>query len=354
MPAPSQAMISLLASPHALIHDEAHLRKLIKGGKLKGIDEGSVEATVAKVQGVGAERREAIQQYVDKLAREFPDPRFERLGFNLVATKIPNALAIHVREDDSYAIGLDPTIHEMLTWLLVTAHWAYQRKEPEIFLQLAVNFVRLGFLNMDLPPENEDSMTLFVRAIRPEHEQMGSWTLAIAAAFLVGHEMGHIYLGHFHNGKPFKMQFVPAKAEKDAVAGFSAAHEHEADEWAAKAVLQISKTGIWENVLARTLPSILFSIIAVIDDLYWPTTPLATHIRQSHPPASLRAEKLQQIGAIDKEIPFPDELAALFALSDWITSKRLEPKFQEFAQKHREHYARLGLSAGVASNSQSG
>jgi hypothetical protein len=338
-------MASLRAYPHALLHDEKNLKKLIEEGRLSPnrLPPEAPDALFVHIQQEVDGRRRAILDFMGTLGQEFPNVRFAQVGFDFIATQIPNAFAIHVSEDNSYAIGLDPTLHETFTWLVVAAHWTFLRGKADVFMQLVVDLVRLSFLNLPAPPEKGDWLTQFAQAMIAEYEDLGlgHWVSAILARFLVAHEMGHIYLGHFDKGQAQKMRFVPTRGAEDEVTGFDTAEENQADDWAAKAVLQLAKTGVLENVLARTAPAILFSILALVEDLYWPSTALGVHMRRTHPPAAERAAALGRIGALQVAIPFPDELNILFALPELISVLRATPRFQEIARMHREFYSEL-------------
>jgi hypothetical protein len=345
-------MLSLRASPHALLHDEGNLKKLIEEGRLSpgGVPPETPDALFASIHQMVDGRRKAILDFMAALAREYPNVRFAELGFDFIATRIPNAFAIHASEDNSYAIGLDPTLHEMFTWLVLAAQWTFRRGQTDAFVQLVVDFVRLSFLNLPAPPEKRAVYSQFVKVMLKENEAvgLGDWVLAILARFLVAHEMGHVYLGHFNKGRAKKMRFVPASGREDEVSGFDTEDEYQADDWAAKGVLQLAKTGVVENLVARTAPAVFFSILAMVEDLCRPTTALGAHMRRTHPPAAERAAALRRIGVLQKPIPLPEELSILFALPELISSQRATPRFQKLARMHREHYAGLWASGAVA------
>src|SRR2546428_13905503 len=134
----TSAMASLKAFSHALIHDEKNLKEAVERGDMSRgrVPPKAPAQLLDKIQHDVSSRRRAIVDFIGILAREYPNPRFARLGFDFIATRIPNAFAIHVRADDSYAIGLDPTIHEMLTWLVLGSHWAHRNNHAKDFIQI--------------------------------------------------------------------------------------------------------------------------------------------------------------------------------------------------------------------------
>jgi hypothetical protein len=274
---------------------------------------------------------------IDDYRKAHPCRRLDNLEFEFVDSGTPNAVVSHVRADKSFAIGMDPRLDGVLAWLIDFAYVTYRKNAPEEFLQIVTDSVQSTFLRIPLSQKANAFYLNYVKVAESCRPSWRDWIGPMVAKFLIGHEIGHIYLDHFANGQAACLRLNPQVDRDDEISAFDYRLEFEADAWAANSMIGGGTGGVLSNLTSRTIPSILFSIFAVIDDLYEPSTTIATTLQKSHPPAWERATELSKIGALAPDVKIPmKDLDALFHISGFINSARLSPNFQEFAGRFRK------------------
>lgn len=285
-------------------------------------------------------RKEELKHYrqiIDDYRRAHPCPRFDNLGFEFADIGTPNAVAVHVKSDNSFAIGMDPRLHAVGAWLIDLAYITYRQNVPEDFIHMVAHSVQTAFLGAPLSEEHNAFYLQVIAHTEANPPVWRDWLGLMVGQFLVGHELGHIYLDHFATGKATLLRLNPQADRDDEISAFAHQQEYAADAWAATSLKGRGTGSVVFNLTARAIPAILFSVFAVIEELHEPKGTMAAALRKSHPRASERAERLRKIGAPASDLKMPlRDLEALFQLADYIDEARRSPAFQQLRSQFRE------------------
>ena len=169
-------------------------------------------------------REKARQDYrrvIDDYRTAHPCPRFDNLEFEFVDSGTPNAVAVHVKTDNSFAIGMDPRLDAVGAWLIDFAYVAYRQNTPEEFLQIVAHSVQSTFLGVPLSEEVNAFYLRYVALAKSNGAVWRDWIGQAVAQFLIGHELGHIYLDHFATAKAACLRLNPQTDQDDEISAFA-------------------------------------------------------------------------------------------------------------------------------------
>ncbi len=247
-----------------------------------------------------------VRQFFTDMGGRYPRSGFDRLGFVFFNTDSPDAIALHDREDDSYAIGLDYGMIGLFAFTFTPLlHSRLRNLENLTWVSALVDIVLLQFHGYREGVQRRS----YSRMIEGHYlNEVGSLALQMVVKFVLAHELGHIHLGHFKDQQATRLNALGTGGESEEISTFAHAAEYEADAWAAQVLRQLAGPGAVEVALAHYVPAIYFGIFALAKALYVPRTPLGRHIRDAHPDPWQRAQRL-----LPTDVPgtgAPDPLAS--------------------------------------------
>jgi len=278
-------------------------------------------------------QRAAARKYIAELAKRNGDsPLISRIGFEFIKCATPNAFAYHEPADDSFAIGLDPGLQSLFALLFHAARLAVYFGQEDWFIALVNNLVKSHFFGW--PIEGlEEGILLLDKFTGPMDRHWADWSGYIGVCFLVGHEVGHMQLGHLQLNQAPRFRMALDRDSQGEITAFDHQCEFEADEWSANQLIQASDETLSSRVGACTMPAIFMSLMAMIEDAFLPVDSVGRIQRKSHPPAQERAQRLAKIGAAvvrDRSVLVGD-IGRLFELPAAIESIRQSWQFQTAA-----------------------
>jgi hypothetical protein len=278
-------------------------------------------------------QRAAARKYIAELAKRNGDsPLISRIGFEFIKCATPNAFALHEAVDDSFAIGIDPGLQSLFALLFHAARLAVYFGREDWFIALVNNLVKSHFYGWPIEGLEEGILSLD-EVTGPMDRHWADWSGYIAVCFLVGHEVGHVQLGHLQRNQAPRCRMAPDQDSEGEITAFDHQCEFEADEWSANQLIQAQDGPVSSRVGACTMPAIFMSLMAMIEDAFLPVDPVGSIQRKSHPPAQERAERLAKIGAaaIRDHSMLGDDVRRLFELPAAIESIRQSWQFQTAA-----------------------
>lgn len=312
MPRPSLAAIQLRHLHKNYMYGRANVEKIMAAGQgewLKRLlaDAGMTSMDPADVAEAMEKRQlEKAKLHIMRLLGECDSFRGP-VSFEFVDTQTPNGFAAWHPDDDSHAIGLDPSMWAVFSALTFAAGFAEMTKNPAVLIDAARAHAISAFLKGANPPSEVEEVSLRMhRNAPPILRELESLSESFYVTFLLAHEVAHIELGHLRAADTKRMQFDPASAAIP-ISALDWEKEFAADRWALDAMLRIAA---WDNVqrtLAVTLPVIYFDLAALLETMYAPTKDIGRVLRATHPPPRERANRCFQWRATHREIP-PDDL----------------------------------------------
>jgi hypothetical protein len=278
-------------------------------------------------------QRAAARKYIAELARRNGDsPLISRIGVEFIKCATPNAFAYHEPSDDSFAIGLDPGLQSLFALLFHAARLGVYFGQGDWFIAFVNNLVKSHFFGWPIEGLEEGILSLD-KFTTPMDRHWADWSGYIAVCFLVGHEAGHVQLGHLQRNQAPRFRMAPDRDSEGEITAFDHRCEFEADEWSANQLIQASDGTVSSRIGACTMPAIFMSLMAMIEDAFLPVDPVGSIQRKSHPSAHKRAERLAKIGADvvrDRSVLVGD-IGRLFELPAAIETIRQSWQFQTAA-----------------------
>jgi len=278
-------------------------------------------------------QRAAARKYIAELAKRNGDsPLISRIGFEFVKCATPNAFAYHEPVDDSFAIGVDPGLQSLFALLFHAARLAVYFGQEDWFISFVNNLVKSHFFGWPIEGLEEEILSRDAFT-GPMDRHWADWSGYIAVCFLVGHEVGHVQLGHLQRNQAPRFRMAPDRESDGEITAFDHQREFEADEWSANQLIQASDDTLSSRVGACTMPAIFMSLMAMIEDAFLPVDPVGRIQRNSHPPAQERAQRLAKIGAAvvrDRSV-LGGDIGRLFELPAAIETIRQSQQFQTAA-----------------------
>jgi Zn-dependent protease with chaperone function len=200
-------------------------------------------------------QREAALRHIAEVAAAFPAAGLQAIDFQFVRTSTPNAFTARVAKDDSYAIGLDHAVPNLLHTLFVAALLAHQCGEFKLFGVCAARLVGLFFIGQAVEGLEDDMWTLndvYQRTPASTRSIVDGFGEAVVQ-FVITHELGHVALGHFARATAPSLT-TPSAGTID-VSAFDHQREFDADAWAMEAMLQIAGKDVRRLTFAAAVRS---------------------------------------------------------------------------------------------------
>jgi IrrE N-terminal-like domain len=215
----------------------------------------------------------------------------------LVFTELttPQAVTIH-EQDNSYAIALD---RRMTTFLGAVTTWAYTAtglemngvppsKSRSLFLEMLANHVIVSYTKQPLPPDLEERELALDQNLGELDRQLIRNSAALAAKFVLYHELGHVHLLHFEKGEA---------SHSIGTAEVSTFHQHaiefDADAFANEHLMD--KEGNMAAAVASKVAAPIYLLLLAMKEAMLPASDASIEARvRDHPPAAARARKLSQ------------------------------------------------------------
>lgn len=278
------------------------LKVLLEGQKGRGKKFSRPDISVIDAA-VEIEEQQMAQFKVwrEELARNVNNPALLDVELVFVELSTPQAVTIHER-DGSNAIALD---RRLTNYLGALTAWAYVATYLEMtgtpsrdarltFLNALSDYTMLMYTRR-LPPEGLEARELRREQVFSEVDRrLTDDAGALAAKFVLFHELGHVHLNHFDSGQA-------SRAKQAETAEVSTFHEHnielEADAFANEYLMD-TEGGLSAAVASKAAAPIYLYLLAMKEALL-PTSDTSLDARASeHPPSAVRAERLSL-----KELP---------------------------------------------------
>jgi hypothetical protein len=215
----------------------------------------------------------------------------DRIDFSYLATNEPDALTIHVPEDNSYAIALDQTMSVFFDYVFSSLLDAcYLRHKNLTWVEPMLDFVLKSIARQESLRIDQKILSrqrLEIAALETFKELARS----MAEQFLILHELAHIALDHTNKRAALA---VASGNARDALAKFDQDAEYEADDWAANVLWQSAVDDAVKRPLAAYIPALYFGLFALARQLYFPRDVLGEALRDAHPNPWGRAQRLKR------------------------------------------------------------
>jgi hypothetical protein len=254
-----------------------------RGQECRGLDQKQITQQ-------SAEHVTFVRDFLVEMTGRYPGSRFEELGITFFNTDSPNAIVLHDRDDDSYAIGIDYGMIFLFSGVFGTLlHSQLLNMENLNWVLALVDVVLFLFWN-----QNEGLQQRSHREFLEQRylQAVSSRALEMTFKFLVAHELGHIYLGHFRDKQSSRLSAVGTGSDRDEISTFDHDAEFAADAWGAKVLREIAGDSPVEQALARYIPSLYFGIYSLASTMYVARTPLGKYVNDTHPDAWVRSQRL--------------------------------------------------------------
>jgi hypothetical protein len=250
-----------------------------------------------------------VRDFLVEMTGRYPGSRFEELGITFFNTDAPNAVVLHDRDDDSYAIGIDYGMIFLFSGVFGTLLHSQLRNIENLNWVLAlVDVVLFLFWN-----QKEGLQQRSHRQLVEQHylQAVSSRALEMTFKFLVAHELGHIYLGHFRDKQSSRLSAIGVGSDRDEISTFDHDAEFAADAWSARVLRDIAGDSPVEQALARYIPSLYFGVYSLASTMYVARTPLGKYVSDTHPDAWVRSQRLLPTDC--EPLASPDSMAQAIA-----------------------------------------
>lgn len=232
---------------------------------------------------------------------------FGDISIDVLKTQYPNAIVLHFEEDQSYAIGFDPSLFNMIEHILMTCMRIVSATNEDSIqdiyeatsLYLEVVFAHVNMSIYEAHVENLEEvlgkMLLLTRDSASEHRQNLNWVLRLMALyFIITHELAHVACGHFQDCRPQTCHSVHTGGALFST--FAHEQEYQADEWSYNVLMSLEQDGRIKSYMSQSF-QLLFSILALLEKLYQPKTLVGQHFVSRHPKATERLLRLKDLSA---------------------------------------------------------
>ncbi len=303
---------------------QAHIDKLVDAGVADHVTAAIPAWTGVADPGKAAEmvearQRAAVLRHIAEVATAFPAAGLQGVDFQFVPTYTPNAFTARVAKDDSYAIGLDYAVPNLLHTLFVAAMLANQTGNFDFFGTGCARLVSLFHVGRPAPGLEEDLLMLHeVYRNTPESTRaiIDGFGQSVVE-FVITHELGHIALGHFLRAKAPSLS-TPQAGPID-VSAFDHQREFDADAWAMEALLRVAGDDPRRLTFAAAVPFLSMTMMSFASRLHKPATDIGRLLRDTHPPEAERAARLRALAAKQTErVPVTNALALLVKIDRFL------------------------------------
>jgi hypothetical protein len=231
----------------------------------------------------------------EELAEKVNNPALRNVELVFVELSTPQAVTVH-EQDNSYAIALD---RRMTSFLGAVTAWAYMATGLELhgashiearslFLQMLADHVLLTYTKQPLSTDLEQRELMLDQNLGQLDRQLIRSAAALAAKFVLYHELGHVHLEHFNSGQANRAA-APNTAEISAFRQHNI--EFDADVFANEHLME-TEGNIAAAVVSKVAAPIYLLILAMKEAML-PAMGAAVEARaREHPPSADRAERL--------------------------------------------------------------
>jgi len=298
---PTLAMQALVAARddilHQLINDSEYPDEVNANAQALGITNPAVRIQRAQLS--------LLSQAVELVAlirKKYDPSRLPReLPLDLIWTGTPNAFAIHVPSDGSYAIGVDPTIFTAAS--LIAAFGYYALRSPvtdrnvayQQYVDCVADTINAYFLGA--PEKWRQDVAIAGMQILNSQEGLKTFMRDFSVFtlwFITSHEVAHIVLGHLESADAPSLNETENNSSPAKLSAFQHDNEFEADSWALKAVLDVACGNDIARDIFRAYPLIFFSTLNIIQRYSQPPTRIGVRLNSSHPPSLERLRRLRE------------------------------------------------------------
>jgi hypothetical protein len=215
-----------------------------------------------------------------------------------VGTESPNAFVIHVKEDNSYAIGFDfsliPIFEQILLAGMYYSNEFKKRKLGEKAKQQLLSTIQdifTIFFKRQHVDNYEKRLLSMLKSTKHLHQLIALIRMN-AVGFVILHELGHIALDHFNKTQAICLSLLTGSDAE--ISTFNHKREYEADKWAFDAQTSYEKDALVRSYVS-VVPSIYFSISSIIENMHQPRSVVGKHISITHPTADKRSQRLLKL-----------------------------------------------------------
>ncbi len=318
----TRAALQLRLQRKGYIHTREHMEELARRGLAEWLPialghEGMSGVSPADaVELYEAARKRTVLEYIWEFATLCGND-LTGVDFEFVRTDTPNAFAAYHPDDNSYAIGFDHGLWSMFGTLFIAAGVACDYDKFDLLLGVAQRLTLTFFGNVALPPSEAEEVILAMYSRTPPLiKKLSELAGPMCVRFLIGHEVGHIELGHLTGGHAKRYRFAVGGPEIP-VSAVEWQSEFEADSWAAEAILKLAGDDLMAKTLAVTTPVVFCELIALVERLYQPSSDLGQLLRASHPPTTQRADRLRRWASQYTNIPPTDAMTYLVKVANY-------------------------------------
>jgi hypothetical protein len=239
----------------------------------------------------------------------------------------PTAITFYDPNDDSFAIGFDPGMWQVLCFLYLDAALGQRADSPQLFLVFATKTVGWFWVGAGKATAAQDiDFTIeFTRAAAPDFWSFAKDVVETSISFTIAHEVGHIVLDHLTGPHAHELRLGPHLDKRGVVSAMDSYEaEHDADAWAAEALLALAKDDFKKQTLAVSVPALSFALLAVASAMHEPASEeLARLIGDMHPPDAERARRLARLAATHATDVAPSNaMKHLVGLGAWVSEQR--------------------------------
>jgi hypothetical protein len=261
-------------------------------------------SSAADLKAYLASRTAQYENVVRSFGEVVPDDRFARTSVGVAPTMVPTAFALHSKLDDSYAVGIDDGLFDMLNVLTLAAVAAFRAKDLNLYAGYCIHAFGL-FYHVPQPSivsafeQLAKTYTDSAAQIRAMMDDMRVMNLR----FVLSHETAHIALGHFEDRKPTQFSFDPQVQDSEVSAFDGFAEEFQADARAAEVMVLQAGDNPRALFAATQAPTLTLTLLKHIGVLARDLEGLNRIMRRHHPPEVERRARLREMAKAHRARP---------------------------------------------------
>jgi Zn-dependent protease with chaperone function len=252
--------------------------------------------TASDLRAYLSEKEARCKRIVGDFSKLASDTSLASVDTALVPASTPNAFALAVKADQSYAIGLDESLLDLLTILTHASFAAYTTKDIRIYQNFCLHSFDLYYHHMPPHPCIVDNCAELAAQYVSSFAGYRDMLLDIremSIRFLLGHESAHVALKHFESGSAARFSFIPGNENSEVSAFDHQACEYDADAWAAEHMFLHASNDQRKCFAATQTPPLIMMFLGHMSALGREIAPLYELMRHKHPPAQERHVRLR-------------------------------------------------------------
>ncbi len=256
---------------------------------------GFTGATIDDLRAFERARQDRCHRMIQDAVGAAPATPLGRTGFDIVPALTPNAFVVHVQADDSYAIGLDDALDDMLAVLTLAALAAFTNKDIGIYTRYCLHVFGLfyGSPHPSIVDHFDQLAAMYVGSKAPIRLMIDDMR-EMGLRFILAHEAAHIALAHFRSRHAEVVSVQPDLQASEVSAFDDNSCEFEADSWAAEHLLQLTQGDRRRLLAAVQMPPLVLTLLHHIGTLGEGMAILGRVMQARHPPARERRARLRE------------------------------------------------------------